>query len=62
MFSKFEILLILLSLILVFYFVITLGAKRKNKEPSKEIKGYLLNVNILLVVVAIVGTVLWLFI
>ena len=62
MLNKFEILLVLLTLILVFYFVITLGAKRKNKKPSKEIKGYLLSVNILLVIIAIVGTILWLFI
>ena len=62
MLGKFGILLAILIMVLLFYFVISLGAgffSRGEKKP--EIKKYLRSVNILLVLIAVVGFVLVLF-
>ena len=59
MLSKFEILLAILIMVLLFYFVISFGAGFFSKgEQKPEIKKYLRSVNILLVLIAAVGIVL----
>ena len=61
MLGKFEILVVIIALLLVFYFVIVWGAgKRKDSPASKEIKRYLFGVRILIILVAIVSLILWL--
>ena len=62
MFGKLGILISILVLVLLFYFVISLGAGAFSKNKVKpETKKYLKSVNKLLIVIAIVGTVLVLF-
>ena len=62
MFGKLGILISILVLVLLFYFVISLGAGAFSKDKVKpETKKYLKSVNKLLIVIAIVGTVLVLF-
>ena len=62
MLSKFGILIAILIMVLLFYFVISFGAGFFSKgEKKPEIKKYLKSVNILLVIIAIVGAVLVLF-
>ena len=62
MFSKPVILVIVLVLLRIFYFVIRTGAgKSKEIEDSKNLKRYLLGVRILILILALVGIVLWLF-
>ena len=62
MLGKFEILIAILIMVLLFYFVISFGAGFFSKgEQKPEIKKYLKSVNILLVIIAIVGAVLVLF-
>jgi len=67
MFDKFTILLIILVLLLIFYFVIRLGAGKKRQSsmtkefPSPEIAGYLRGVRVLIILIAIVSLILWLF-
>ena len=62
MLSKFGILIAILIMVLLFYFVISFGAGFFSKgEQKPEIKKYLKSVNILLVIIAIVGAVLVLF-
>ncbi len=62
MLGKFGILVAILLMVLLFYFVISLGAGFFSKgEKKPEIKKYLRSVNILLVLIAIVGFVLVLF-
>ena len=59
MLDKFGILVVILILVLLFYFVISFGAGFFSKgEKKPEIKKYLKSVNILLIVIAAVGTVL----
>ena len=59
MLGKFEILIAILVMVLLFYFVISFGAGSFSKSEKKpEIKKYLKSVNILLVLIAIVGTIL----
>ena len=51
MFGKLGILITILTLVLAFYFVISLGAGRFSKgEPKPETKRYLRSVNILLII------------
>ena len=50
MLEKIEILLVIFFLILLFYIVISFGAKRGQKKESKQIKSYLFNVRILLII------------
>ena len=62
MLGKFGILVAILSLVLLFFIVISFGAgafKRDGVKP--ETKRYLKSVNILLIVVAVVGSILVLF-
>ena len=62
MLGKFGIFAVILILIFLFFIVISLGAGFFSKaEKSPEIKKYLKSVNILLVVIAIVGAILMLF-
>ena len=62
MLSKFEILIAILIMVLLFYLVISFGAGFFSKKEQKpEIKKYLKSVNILLIIIAIVGVVLVLF-
>ena len=61
MFDKFTILLIILVLLLIFYFVIRLGAgKKQDIENSKGLTNYLFGVRILIILIAIVSLILWL--
>ena len=62
MLDKFGILVAILVMVLLFYFVISFGAGLFSKgEKKPEIKRYLKSVNILLVIIAIVGAILVLF-
>ena len=62
MLGKFGILVAILVMVLLFYFVISFGAGFFSKKEQKpEIKKYLKSVNILLILIAIVGAVLVLF-
>tara|TARA_B100000029_G_scaffold454001_1_gene480190 strand:+ start:332 stop:541 length:210 start_codon:yes stop_codon:yes gene_type:complete len=61
MLEKIEILFVIFGLLFLFYFVISLSARQKNKiEKSNEILKYLRNVRILIIILLIVGLVLWL--
>ena len=62
MLGKFGILVAILVMVLLFYFVISFGAGLFSKgEKKPEIKRHLKSVNILLVIIAIVGAILVLF-
>ena len=62
MLSKFEILIVIFVLLVIFYVVIALGAKRKDKSVEiPEISRYLFGVRILISIIAIVSLILWLF-
>ena len=62
MFGKLGILVSILVLVLLFYIVISLGAGAFSKDKIKpETKKYLKSVNILLVIIAVVGSILVLF-
>ena len=62
MLGKFGILIAILTLVFLFYVVISFGAGAFKKEGVKpETKRYLKSVNILLLVVAVVGSILVLF-
>ena len=62
MLGKFEIFIVILVLVFLFFIVISLGAGLfKKGERSPEIKKYLKSVNILLVLIIVVGAILMLF-
>ena len=62
MLDKFGILVAILIMVSLFYFVISFGAGFFSKDEKKpEIKKYLKSVNILLVLIAVVGVILVLF-
>ena len=62
MLGKFGILVAILVMVALFYLVISFGAGLFSKgEKKPEIKKYLKSVNILLGIIAIVGTILVLF-
>jgi len=67
MLGKTGILIVILVLLLVFYFVISWGAGKRRQSsmtkefPSPEIAGYLLGVRVLIILIAIVSLILWLF-
>jgi len=62
MFEKIEILIITFFLLIIFYLVIFLSAKNKKEHAqSEEIKNYMFNVRILIIFIAIVALILWLF-
>ena len=62
MFGKLGILISILVLVLLFFIVISFGAGAFSKDLIKpETKRYLKSVNILLIIIAVVGTILVLF-
>ena len=62
MLSKFGILITILVLVFIFILVISYGAGAFSKEKIKpETKKYLKSVNILLIVIAVVGIILVMF-
>ena len=62
MLEKTEILIVIIALLLTFYLVISLGAGAFSKDKVRpETKKYLKSVNILLIIIAIVGSILVLF-
>tara|TARA_Y100001970_G_scaffold267706_1_gene358039 strand:- start:831 stop:1022 length:192 start_codon:yes stop_codon:yes gene_type:complete len=62
MLGKLGILISILVLVLLFYLVISMGAGAFSKNKVKpETKKYLKSVNILLIIIAIVGAILVLF-
>tara|TARA_B100000929_G_scaffold112547_1_gene89050 strand:- start:328 stop:519 length:192 start_codon:yes stop_codon:yes gene_type:complete len=62
MLDKFGILITILVLVFLFFIVISFGAGAFSKNNIKpEIKRYLKSVNILLIIIAIVGSILVLF-
>ncbi len=62
MLSKFGILITILVLVLLFFFVISFGAGAFSKGKVRpETKRYLKSVNILLIIIAVVGAILVLF-
>ena len=67
MLGKTGILIVIFVLLFVFYFVISWGAGKKRQSsmtkefPSPEIAGYLLGVRVLIILIAIVSLILWLF-
>ena len=62
MLSKLGILITILVLVFIFFLVISFGAGAfSKKEIKSETKKYLKSVNILLVIIAVVGVVLVLF-
>ncbi len=62
MLGKIGILITILVLVLLFYIVISFGAGAFSKDKVKpETKKYLKSVNILLVIIAVVGSVLVIF-
>ena len=62
MLSKFGIVITILVLVFIFFIVISLGAGAFSKDQVKpEIKKYLKSVNILLIIIAVVGSILVLF-
>tara|TARA_B100000686_G_scaffold157889_1_gene165574 strand:+ start:450 stop:656 length:207 start_codon:yes stop_codon:yes gene_type:complete len=67
MLGKTGILIVIFALLLAFYLVITWGAGKKKQSsmtkefPSPEIAGYLLGVRVLIILIAIVSLILWLF-
>ena len=62
MLEKIEILIVIIVLLLAFYLVISLGARKKGKSSeSPEISRYLFGVRILIIIIAIVSLILWFF-
>ena len=67
MLGKTGILIVIFVLLLVFYFVISWGAGKKKESsmtaefPSPEITGYMRGVRLLIILIAIVSLILWLF-
>ena len=63
MLEKAEILIVIIILLLAFYLVISLGARKKGKSSEiLEISRYLFGVRILIIIIAIVSLILWSFI
>ena len=62
MLGKYEILIVIIFLLITFYFVISLGAKKGTKRQSPEILSYLFGVRILIIIIGLVAFILWLFI
>ncbi len=62
MFEKYQILIIVFLILLVFYVVISLGAgNTEKKDTSTKIKKYLFGVRILILIIAIFSLILWSF-
>ena len=62
MLEKNEILIVIIVLLLTFYLVISLGARKKGKSSeTPEISRYLFGVRVLIIIIAIVSLILWFF-
>jgi len=62
MLEKIEVLIVIFVILFAFYLVITWGAgKKRNSVPSPEIKSYLFGVRVLIIFIALVSLILWLF-
>ena len=62
MIEKIEVLFVIAGLLLVFYLVILFGAGNKRKTfQSIEIKKYLFGVLMLILLIALVSVILWMF-
>ena len=62
MLEKTEILIVIIVLLLTFYLVISLGARKKGKSlETPEILRYLFGVRVLIIIIAIVSLILWFF-
>jgi len=62
MLEKTEILIVIIALLLAFYLVISLGARKRGKSSeTPEISRYLFGVRILIIIIAIVSLILWFF-
>ena len=62
MFEKYQILIIVFLILLVFYIVISLGAgNTEKKDASTKIKKYLFGVRILILIISIFSLILWSF-
>ena len=59
MLGKIEIFAVIIFLVILFYLVISFGAGLfSKKEKNPEVKKYLRSVNILLIFIAVIGTIL----
>lgn len=62
MIEKIEVLFVIAGLLLVFYLVILFGAGNKRKTfQSIEIKKYLFGVRMLILLIALISVILWMF-
>ena len=61
MLGKVDILVVIFALLLIFYIVIALGAGKKKTSQSSKITSYLFGVRVLIIIIAVVSTILWLF-
>lgn len=63
MFGQITILIIIFVILAVFYLVISLGAtgNKKKTDQSKDIRNYLNNVRVLIIMIGIVFLILWFF-
>ena len=61
MYEKIKIIIIILALLMTFYLVIYLCARKKQGNQSDEIKRYLRGVRVLIIIIAVVSLVLSLF-
>ena len=62
MIEKIEVLFVIAGLLLVFYLVISFGAGNKRKtSQSIEIKKYLFGVRMLILLIALISVILWMF-
>tara|TARA_X000001036_G_C20085439_1_gene564910 strand:- start:266 stop:457 length:192 start_codon:yes stop_codon:yes gene_type:complete len=62
MFEKYQILIIIFIILIIFYLVISIGAGKIGKRKvSMEIKNYLFNVRILIIIIALFSIILWSF-
>ena len=62
MLEKSEILIVIILLLLTFYFVISWSSKvSKNSPAYNNISKYMFGVRILIIILAIVSLILWLF-
>ena len=62
MFEKYQILIIIFIILIIFFLVISIGAGKIGKRKvSMEIKNYLFNVRILIIIIALFSIILWSF-
>ncbi len=62
MLNKIEIILVIIVLLVIYYLVISFGSgHRKKKDQSHNIKKYLFNIRVLIILIAFVGIVLTFF-